>query len=271
MKLQWVGCSLKSKTKAQQNDHFGLSNFHRLKFRTNPDQKVSKGDSRSVPLIAAITASATSTTRSDWIARIVLKSIIEDFRHDGRAGILDNDQLDSWVKFKIKDLNSRVEQQAHENSDFLDYSISLSSIIFDKKRAIFSQLGTNIVYLIRKNQVHCLSEGDLLAIDLDSAKGSSLSLSENSSKPYLEQTIRSGFNTPEELTPLICSLDLKSNDMFFFGSAAIGRIFPPEKFASIVGLSRTFGDLQNVVDRISTRTSELEPANSVSALIIKAG
>ena len=133
MKLQWFGCGHQSKQVVKKFDHFGLSNFHRLKFRTSSDHVISHGETKSFPTLAVLSSGVPTTPEPAYASRTVVREFTNDFRHDGRMGVLDPKDLEKWLRFKIDDLHHTMAHKSSENPKVAGFSASLTTVVFLEK------------------------------------------------------------------------------------------------------------------------------------------
>lgn len=260
MKLQWYGGGHQSRHAAHRYDHFGLCNLHRLKFRTTQLNPVSRGETRSLPTLAVMSSGVSSAPEPAFAARVVVRDLINDFRHNGRAQILENDELEKWLRFKAEDLHNHMLNLSRENPQLTGFSASFTAVILLDKRAIFAQIGDTVIYHSRKRTVLTLSDGET---DADS------STQPERSHGHKLQAV--GFRTLQsnELTPLVSSVEIRRNDMLCMTTRGVSQIFTPEKIADATRSTRSLGDLESTVQRINLRASELRPNESIACLMMR--
>lgn len=260
MKLQWYGAGHQSRQCIHRYDHFGLCNLHRLKFRTTQLNPISKGETRSFPTLAVMSSGVSSAPEPAFAARVVVRDLINDFRYKGRAQILETDELEKWLKFKVEDLHQHLLNLAAENLQLTGFCASLSVVIFLGKQAIFAQIGDTVIYHLRKRSVLTLSDGE------NHADGLTQSVSTHAHKL---QAV--GFRTLQcdEYTPLVSSIEIRRNDLLCMTTRGISQILTPEKIAETRRSIRSLGDLESTVQRINTRASELRPNESIACLMMR--
>ena len=268
MKIQWFGCGHQSRQSTLHIDHFGLSNFHRLKFRNTPDQRVSKGHSKSMPTIAVVSAGCTDTPEPAFASRLIVREIINDFRHQGRAELLDPENISKWIRFKIEDLRHNMMNLVLENRQLTGFASSLSVVIFNGKKATIAQLGDTKIYHLRDGHARQLSDGDWGELLSDPERYPVINGSEGDEKLFLRQRLTSRRKKSIELKPLIFTIDIKKRDVICLCTKGVSSIVPVEKFPELAKKLRTPEDVEVSTMKILTRASELNTTECLSALTI---
>jgi hypothetical protein len=239
MKIEWYGISQQAKTPEHCHDHLGLTNFHRLKFRTTRDCLVSKGDSKSLPVLLVFVSTERSRGMATELTKRIVSDTINDFRYAGRASILEKEDVEKWLKYKIEDLlgsgGTLVREGFHSDLQHL----SLTLAVFSERRVLLAQTHEHCLYLIRKG--HCsdwISEGTRFNEDLMA--------------PF-----QAG------------SIDLHRGDLLCFATPAVRELFTPEKAIEAVDKARSPEAMEAAVSRMVTRTTELRPGRPVGATLVR--
>jgi serine/threonine protein phosphatase PrpC len=259
MKLQWYGAGHQSRQAAHRYDHFGLCNFHRLKFRTTQLNSVSRGETRSLPTLAVMSSGVSSAPEPAFAARVVVRDLLNDFRHNGRAQILETDELGKWLRFKVEDLHQHMLNLSEENRQLTGFSASFTALILLDRRILLAQIGDTMLFHLRKRQVLTLSNGERTDATppTDASHGHKL------------QAIGFRNLASSELTPLISSMEVRRNDLLCMCTRGVSQIFTPEKLIETTRNTRSLGDIESTVQRMNLRASELRPNESIATLMLR--
>ncbi len=271
MKIQWFGCGQQSKYDSQRFDHFGITNFHKLKFRTTKNQSVSKGETKSTPTLAILSFGDSSRPEPAFASRMVVRDFINEFRHAGRSQILESDSLEKWLRFKIDDLRKEMLNLSLENTQLTGFTASLTAVIVHEKRAIIAQLGKSTLYHLRGDSVHIPSDGDWEGILSNPEIYPIINEAKDGSKIYKSQTVASRKFRSEDLQPLIFSIDLKRKDVLCLTTDGVAQIFPAEKVKNTIKNPRSVGDLEQATQTLTGRANELCADKSIAALTMRIG
>lgn len=269
MKIQWFGCGHHSKKPTLNYDYFGLSNFHRLKFRNTLSHKISKGESKNLPILAVISSGCPETSEPAFAARLIVRSIINDFRHQGQSELLDPEMLSKWIRFEINDVRSKMMNFVGENRQFAGFSGSLTVLILSGKRATIAQLGDTTLYHQRKAKSVELSNGDWGNLLSDESIYPVINPPEGDFEVFREQRLTSMDNESIELKPLIFTVDVQKNDLFFLCTKGVASVAPAEKLYEFTGKPRSLDDIEQATSKILTRSCELNATDSISGLMLQ--
>jgi len=269
MKIQWFGCGHHSKQATLHYDYFGLSNFHRLKFRNTLSHQVSKGESKTMPMIAVMSSGCPEAPEPAFAARLIVRSIINDFRHQGRSELLDSEMLSKWIRFEIDDVRSKMMNLVGENRQLTGFSGSVTVLILCGKRATIAQLGDTTLYHQRKKNTVDLSNGDWGELLSDESIYPVINQPEGDLKVFRQQRLTSRRTKSIELKPLIFTIDVKKNDLFFLCTKGVASVAPPEKLHEFTRKTRCIDDIEQSTYKILTRSSELNATDSISGLMLR--
>lgn len=260
MKLQWYGGGHQSRESAHHYDHFGLCNLHRLKFRTTQLNPISRGETRNLPTLAVMSSGVPSAPEPAFAARAVVRDLINEFRHNGRAQILEIDELEKWLRFKAEDLHNHMLTLSRENNHLSGFSASFTAVILLEKRAIFAQIGDTVLYHLRKRKALTLSNGET------EADGSC-----NRDRSLAHQLQAVGFRTlpTHELAPLISSIEIRRNDLICMTTRGVSQVYTPEKIAETTRFIRSIGNLESTTKRMTLSASEMRPNQSIACLMMR--
>ena len=220
-------------------------------------------------MIAVMSSGCTDNPEPASAARVIARSIINDFRHQGRSELLDSEMLTKWLRFEIEDVRTKMMNLVGENRQLTGFSGSVTVLILSGKRATIAQLGDTTLYHQRKTNTLDLSDGNWGDLLSDESIYPVINPPEGDLKVFRQQRLTSRRKKSIELRPLIFTIDIKKNDLFFLCTKGVASVTPPEKLHEFTGKPRYIDDIEESTNKILNRSSELNATDSISGLMLQ--
>ncbi|MCG8527532.1 MAG: hypothetical protein MI748_14215 [Opitutales bacterium] len=267
MKMLWSGIAHGAKIRSFQIDHIGLSNGHRLKYRTSEVVRHSRGKTKTLPTMAVLSCSESKSFFPHDASHLVTKELIKRFRRDAKAEQFKQVDYEKWFRFHLNEIHLDMCVTGDQSANEIGFVSSFTCVIVDEQTITFCQLGGTHLYLLRNGQVAHLSEGDLDIVKSSEDHRTCPVIASDPSKPFKNQMM--GFGGRGHIQPLLVQFPHKKNDVYGLFTEGVSSHLGGEGFRKRFRRTWTESGLDAQVKRLMKKMAGIGLDRSLASLVIK--